>query len=132
MEGIWDISEDAKAKNTGKLDKDTLVFNLMIRQPDFLTEEFAKQILENVKKKKPHKLLEEVKFSSLEEGMCVQMMHFGSYADEPTSFAKMHEFCVENNLQRISGNHKEIYLTDARKTAPEKLKTVLRFRVAKM
>lgn len=57
------------------------------------------------------------------------MMHIGSYDNEPESFKIMEDFAETNNLKRISKIHKEIYLTDARKTAPEKLKTVLRFKV---
>ena len=129
LEGVWDISEEAKLKNTGHLDKNSLVFNLMIRQPDFVTDAFAQEIAARTKKKKPHALLENVKFGVIEEGKCVQMMHLGSYDNEPESFSQMADFCVENNLTRASGQHREIYLTDARKVAPEKLKTVLRFKV---
>jgi len=121
LEGIWDISEQAKENYNGKFDKDSLVFKLMIRQPDFVTEEFAKETIEKIKKKKPHELLDRVTFGILEEGQCVQMMHIGSYDNEPESFKKMEEFCEEKNLKRISETHKEIYLTDARKVAPEKL-----------
>ncbi|MCK4979967.1 MAG: GyrI-like domain-containing protein [Candidatus Delongbacteria bacterium] len=131
LEGIWDISDEAKENYDGKLDKNSLTFNLMIRQPDFVIEEFAKEIIEKIKKKKPHKLLDEVKFGIIEEGKCVQMMHLGSYDNEPESFQLMQEFCDKNNLKRISENHKEIYLTDASKVAPEKLKTVLRFKIEK-
>jgi len=129
LEGIWDITDDAKKNYNGVLDKNTLVFNLMIRQPDFVSEEFAQEIIERVSKAKPHKLLKDVTYGSIEEGICLQMMHLGSYDNEPESFAKMKEFCIENNLNRISDNHKEIYLNDARKVVPEKLKTVLRYPV---
>jgi hypothetical protein len=57
------------------------------------------------------------------------MLHLGSYDDEPESFMIMESFTETENLKRISKTHREIYLTDARKTAPEKLKTVLRFGV---
>jgi len=129
LEGIWDISESAKQNYTGNLDKNSLVFTLMIRQPDFVTDEFAMDIIDKIKKKKPHKLLDKVRFGIMTEGKCVQMMHLGSYDNEPDSFKKMGEFCLENNLKRISGSHKEIYLSDARKVPPEKLKTVLRYKV---
>jgi hypothetical protein len=56
-------------------------------------------------------------------------MHLGSYDNEPASFKQMEEFCKENNLLRKSKQHREIYLSDARKVSPEKLKTVLRFNV---
>ena len=129
LEGIWDISEEAKKIPKDKLDKNDLVFNLMIRQPDFVDEEFAIAIIEQVKKKKPHSLLDRVKFEKICDGECVQMLHLGSYDDEPESFRIMESFAETENLKRISKTHREIYLTDARKTAPEKLKTVLRFGV---
>jgi len=59
------------------------------------------------------------------------MLHLGSYDNEPESFNIMEDYAIEQRLKRCSKIHKEIYLTDARKTAPEKLKTVLRFQVEK-
>lgn len=129
LEGVWDISEDAKKKKSKILDKDMFVFNLMIRQPDFVTKNFAHEALERTKKKKPHNLLDKVKFESIEEGNCVQMLHVGSYDDEPQSFNQMQQFADKNNLKRKHHFHREIYLSDARKVTPEKLKTVLRFQV---
>ncbi len=129
LEGIWDISNEAKENFTGKIDKDSLVFNLMIRQPDFVTMEFAQEIIERTIKKKPHELLEKVKFDVIEDGECIQMMHLGSYDNEPESFNQMQLFAKEHNLIRSSPQHREIYLSDARKVSPEKLKTVLRFKV---
>jgi len=129
LEGIWDISEEVKKNNTGYLDKNTLVFNLMIRQPDFVTDEFALDIIERTKKKKPHKLLSKVKFGEIEDGDCVQMMHMGSFDTEPVSFKLMEQFCKESNFTRESEQHREIYLSDVRKVNPEKLKTVLRYKV---
>ncbi len=129
LEGVWDITPEAKKKYDGALDKNTLVFNLMIRQPDFVTPQFATEVIECTKKKKPHPLLERIKFGSLEDADCVQMLHVGKYDDEPASFKQMEDFCTQNNLARESKIHREIYLSDARKVSPEKLKTVLRFKV---
>jgi hypothetical protein len=129
LEGIWDLDENAKANFNGQIDKNSLVFNLMIRQPGFVTSEFALEILERTKKKKPHAMLDQVHFESITDGLCVQMLHCGSYDDEPGSFKQMEQFAKELNLIRKSMVHREIYLSDARKTAPEKLKTVLRFQV---
>jgi hypothetical protein len=129
LEGVWDISDEAKKNPSAKLDKSTLIFKLMIRQPDFVTQEFADEIIELTRKKKPHALLENVIFNASEEGNCVQMMHIGSYDDEPESFRKMEDFCLENNFKRESKRHREIYLSDVRKVSPEKLKTVLRFKI---
>jgi len=129
LEGIWDINDEAKKNYSGKLNKDDLVFNLMIRQPDFVSIDYFNAILKGVKIKKPNVLLDEVKFQTLEEGQCIQMLHVGSYDSEPESFKKMEEFAHKNGLSRKSKIHREIYLSDFRKVAPEKLKTILRFSV---
>jgi len=132
LEGVWDISEEARKTFNGKIDKNDLVFKLMIRQPDFVNEDFAMLILEQTKKKKPHELLDKVKFENIADGECIQMMHLGSYDNEPESFKLMEDFAENENYSRISKIHREIYLSDARKVAPEKLKTVLRFQVKKL
>ena len=128
LEGIWDINEEAKKNFDGKINKDDFVFNLMIRQPDFVDKGFVKKMIDLTKEKKPHPLLEKVKFEKIKDGKCIQMMHIGSYDNEPESFRLMEEFATKENLIRPSKVHREIYLSDFRKVAPEKLKTVLRFK----
>lgn len=130
LEGVWDINDEAKKTYDGKIDKNDLIFKLMIRQPDFVDEEFVKKMMEQTKKKKPHVLLEKVKFEKITDGKCIQMMHLGSYDNEPESFKIMEEFAAKENLFRMSKAHREIYVSDFRKVAAEKLKTVLRFKVA--
>jgi len=127
LEGIWDLAEEAKELEV--LDKNSLIYTIMIRQPDFVTDELAQEIINSVKKKKPHPLLDEVMFKHLEEGLCAQMLHLGPYDDEPISFSIMEDYCRRNNLRRVTKVHREIYISDARKTPPDKLKTVLRFNV---
>ncbi|MEL7565710.1 MAG: GyrI-like domain-containing protein [Dehalobacterium sp.] len=130
LEGVWDLADEAKELDS--LDKDKLIYTIMIRQPDFVTNDIALTAIEETKKKKHHQLYDKVKFESIEEGMCIQMMHVGSFDSEPESFAKMEEYCRTNNLKRLSLTHREIYITDARKTSQEKQKTVLRFKVGKV
>jgi hypothetical protein len=127
LEGVWDLAPEARGKEV--LDKDSLIYTIMIRQPDFVTDELAQATLESTVKKTKHPMLSKVRFGSLEEGKCVQMLHLGSYDNEPGSFARMEEFCKSNNMKRVSKIHKEIYISDARKTPAEKLQTVLRFKV---
>jgi len=127
LEGVWDLTEEARGLDI--LDKDSLIYTIMIRQPDFVTEELAQEVIKMVKLKKPHPLLDQVIFTGMEEGLCVQMLHEGPYDDEPNSFAIMEEYCEQNGLRRVSKVHREIYLSDPRKTEPSKLKTVLRFSV---
>jgi hypothetical protein len=131
LEGVWDISEEARKSFNGTINKNDLVFKLMIRQPDFVDNDFALQILEHTKKKKPHDLLEKVKFEEIIEGNCIQMLHLGSYDNEPESFRIMEKFAENDNYKRKTMTHREIYLSDARKVSPDKLKTVLRFSIEK-
>ena len=70
-----------------------------------------------------------MKFEKIKDGKCIQMMHHGSFDLEPESFKIMEAFALENNLTRLAKDHQEIYLSDFRKVATEKLKTVLRFKV---
>lgn len=129
LEGIWDISEKAKLTYDGTLDKDELVYKLMIRQPDFLTKEFADEFMLRIKDKKKNDKIDDVKFIKLDEGKCIQMLHLGSYDKEKETFDIMEKYCEDNGMERLSNVHKEIYLSDARKVSAEKLKTVLRFSI---
>ncbi|MCM3213313.1 GyrI-like domain-containing protein [Niallia taxi] len=127
LEGVWSLTE--KGRKLKELNKDEFLYTIMIRQPEFVTKEVAQMALEKVMKKNPHPFLEQVYFQTSEESLNIQMLHIGPYDEEPKSFAKMDEFAQKNNLLRIEKEHREIYLSDARKAAPEKLKTVLRYRV---
>ncbi|MCI9976139.1 GyrI-like domain-containing protein [Clostridioides difficile] len=127
LEAIWDKGE--KSKYSDILIKEDLVYTMMIRQPDFVTQDLLDKAINIVKKKKAHNLLEKIRFESINEGLCVQMLHVGSYDNEPESFDIMSEFCKRNNLIRKSNVHHEIYISDARKVSPDSLKTVLRFEV---
>jgi hypothetical protein len=129
LEGIWDLVDYGKWVEGGKLDKDNLKFKLMIRQPEFVTEKYALETIERTKLKKPHQLLDKVKFEELEEGKCIQMLHIGSYDSEPESFRTMEKFAEKEGLKRLSKIHREIYMSDPRKVDISKLKTVLRFMV---
>lgn len=127
LEAIWDKGE--KSKYSDILIKEDLIYTMMIRQPDFVTQDLLNKAIDIVKKKKPHNLIEKIRFESIYEGLCVQMLHVGSYDNEPKSFDIMSEFCKRNNLIRKSNIHREIYISDARKVSPDSLKTVLRFEV---
>ncbi|MBT34554.1 MAG: hypothetical protein CMO01_33245 [Thalassobius sp.] len=129
LEGVWDINDEAKANYNGTLDKDSLVFKIMIRQPDFVDENYFNKMLELALEKNANPLLKQVKFEKIIEGRCVQMLHIGSYDDEPASFERMEKFAETENLIRQSKIHREIYLSDFRKVPAEKLKTILRFKV---
>lgn len=127
LEGVWDLTKEGKMLTM--LKKDKFIYTLMIRQPDFVNKEVAEKALEIVQKKKPHPLLAEIEFEEFEEGLCVQMIHNGSYDDEQKSFRIMREFIENNDLLRRAMSHREIYLNNLTKVEKDKLKTVLRWTV---
>ena len=113
--------------------KETFHWISVIRLPDFVTkEDFDWAIAEATRKKKTD--FSKVEFWTYDEGLCVQCMHVGSYDDEPATVSLMHEYMEQQGYvlditdQRL---HHEIYLSDARKVAPEKLKTVIRHPIRK-
>lgn len=129
LEGVWDLKDEARPNSSGGINKDDLVYELMIRQPDFVTGEFFAEVLDEVKRRRPDPLLGEIDLVELREGPCVQMLHVGPFDREAESFAKMEAHAADQGLVRESKLHREIYLSDFRRTVPEKLKTILRFRV---
>ena len=106
----------------------------VIRLPDFVTKaDFDWAVDEATRKKKMD--FSKVEFLEIEEGLCVQCMHSGSYDSEPATVAAMDKFIADNGYENdISDTrrHHEIYLSDARKVAPEKLKTVIRHPIKKI
>ena len=127
LEGLW---WQEGIKGVDYLHKETFCFIAMIRLPDFITQEdFQWAVLQAAKKKKMD--FSQVEFITYDEGTCVQSMHIGSYDDEPRTFSIMKDFCSEKGLEIKTLAHKEIYLSDFRRTEASKLKTVLRYSVAK-
>ena len=113
--------------------KDAFQWISVIRLPDFVTaDDFAWATGEATRKKKTD--FSKAEFFTYDEGLCVQCMHLGSYDDEPATVSRMHEYMetqgyvLDITSQRM---HHEIYLSDARKAAPEKLKTVIRHPIRK-
>jgi len=108
--------------------KENFTFISVIRLPDFVTkEDFDWAVAEATKKKKTD--FSKVEFLAYDEGLCVQCMHMGPYDDEPATVALMHEYMAAEGYELDISNrrlHHEIYVSDVRKTAPEKLRTVIR------
>lgn len=131
LEGLW-YQEGIDGMDYSKKDK----FNWIsiIRLPDFVTkEDFDWAISEATKKKKQD--YSKVEFFTYDEGLCVQIMHIGSYDDEPTSVQKMHEYMTNSGYELDIDNsrrHHEIYLSDPRKCDVSRLKTVIRHPIKKV
>jgi Uncharacterized conserved protein len=127
LEGVWDLGDVTKPVT----DKSNYAYTVMIHQPDFVDQALFEKTREELKVKKPNRFLEKAVFGTITEGTCCQMMHMGSYDNEPASFARMMGFCNQNGYIRTEMTHREIYLSDPRRTESSKLKTVLRFKVTK-
>jgi hypothetical protein len=129
LEGLWWISKGAFDLQ----ERDNWLWTSMIRQPEFVTPDVFSWALEECRRKKAGIDLAQARLATFQEGLCVQMMHVGPFASEPETLAVMQAFMAEHNLADETGSerkHHEIYLSDPRKTPPEKLKTVLRHPVA--
>jgi hypothetical protein len=132
LEGLWWVED-------GFFDisvKDNWFYTLMILQPEVVTPEIFEDAREQVRRKRGDSAsLSRVRLETFEEGLCVQMMHIGPYATEPATIDRMREHMRENDLQDNvgpNGKHHEIYVSDPRRVAPEKMKTVLRHPVEKV
>ncbi len=129
LEGLWDVVEGTEfnAKN-----KSNLKWTLMIRQPEFVTQAFFEQMKDMALEGDENPSLKLVGLSRQTDGTCCQIMHIGSFDEESATFETMEKFVTKSGYKRCSMRHREIYLSDFNKTAPEKLKTVLRFRVERI
>jgi hypothetical protein len=132
LEGLWWVED-------GIFDitiKDNWFYTLMILQPDVITPEAFEQACEEVCRKKGETpALARARLAHFEEGLCVQTMHIGPYAAEPETVERMHAYMQENGLRDNvgpNGRHHEIYMSDPRRVAPDKMKTVLRHPVVKI
>jgi len=129
LEGLWSTPDDS-LENTAPLNKDQLEWTALIRQPDFVRESELASAKQALAKKKPKLNLDRARLQTITEGLCVQVMHIGSYDDEPATIQQMLAFATDSGyLIDLSDErrHHEIYIADPRKTAPEKLRTVLRY-----
>ena len=122
LEGLW-WADDMNVF-TGR-NKDQWNWSLMILQPEFITVEMVEAARDQVLHKKELEQVHQVRFEEYAAGTCVTMLHIGPYDTEGPNIAKMHRYAKDQGYA-LDGLHQEIYLSDVRKTAPEKLKTVLR------
>jgi hypothetical protein len=123
LEGLWWAEDMITFVSRDKSEWD---WTMMIMQPDWISREMVEEAVRQVAKSKELPALPKLRMESYDEGLAVQIMHVGSYDDEAPTIARLHnEFLPQNGFSE-AGKHHEIYLSDPRRTAPEKLKTVLR------
>jgi len=130
LEGFWRADDDFKDDDAPTTDKGKFVWTMLIRQPDFVTNEVFDAAKTALHKKKSNLNVSNARLVKLTEGLCVQVMHIGAYDDEPATIATMERYAGENGYvfdMSDGRRHHEIYLSDPRKVAPEKLKTVIRY-----
>lgn len=128
LEGLWCADDMAAFTNN---DRDEWKWTLMIMQPEWISEKMFRDA-RNAVLKKDLPALDKIRFERFREGLSVQIMHIGSYADEAPVIERLHKEWLPQNGYIENGKHHEIYLSDPRKVAPEKLKTILRQPVKKI
>jgi hypothetical protein len=124
LEGLW--WSDDMASFTTQRDKSRWSWTMMSLLPDWIEPEHVERALDSVREKSGSAALESLRFEELSEGRSVQTLHVGSYDDEAPVLDEMHHRFIPGADLRMTGRHHEIYLTDPRRTAPEKLRTILR------
>jgi len=127
LEGVWSLTK--KGQQMDHLDKNEFSYDIMIRIPKFFPDELIQPTLAEIKIKKDLPAISQIEIKEFSEKEVAQVLHVGKYDDEPASFEKMDELVSSQNKQRVSKIHREIYLSDARRVAPEKLKTILRYEI---
>ena len=127
LEGLWwsDNMEDFATKK-----KQNWNWTLMIMQPDFITTKLLNAAMAKAKAKQNSIALEKIRFDKFDEGASMQIMHIGPFSEEGPTIRKLHEHIKNNHYSRV-GKHHEIYLSDIRRAAPEKWRTILRQPVKK-
>jgi hypothetical protein len=123
LEGLW-WAEDMARFSAER--KDDWLWTMMIMQPEWVTAEIAARAMEETGRKKKLPALPRMRFERYDEGLSLQILHIGSYADEAPTLHRLHHEFMPRHGYEFAGKHHEIYLSDARRTAPEKLRTVLR------
>lgn len=126
LDGLWWV----EGKPFSETNKNEWRWTLMIAQPDFVSAAMFRAARKQLKQKKDSALIDSVRLGSLREGISAQIMHTGPYAEEGPTIERLHQFAVEQGYE-FDGKHHEIYMSDPRRTAPEKLKTIVRYPVKK-
>ncbi|MFN8492738.1 MAG: GyrI-like domain-containing protein [Caldilineaceae bacterium] len=122
LEGLW-WAEDMAEFSIER--KDDWLWTLLIRQPEFITPALVETAQAEAARKKTLPALPQLRFETYQEGLAAQIMHIGPFATEGPTIAKLHQFIADSGYA-LHGKHHEIYLSDPRRTAPEKMKTVIR------
>jgi hypothetical protein len=130
LEGLW-WGTPIDQHSFTEADKAKFIWRMMIMQPEHISDAMVDEAIENVRRKKGLENLNALRFTRFAEGTSVQILYRGAYDDEGPTINRMHQFAFDRGYQ-LRGKHHEIYLNDPRRTAPEKLKTVLRHPVVKM
>jgi hypothetical protein len=124
---LWEVEDEEEwLRIFHASDRDEWSWTMMIMQPEWVSGELFEAAIASVREKKELPALSKARLENLEEGLCVQTLHVGSYSEEGPTLARMHTQLLPAEGLVENGSHHEIYLSDPRRVAPEKLKTLLR------
>jgi hypothetical protein len=127
LEGLWWVEDMTQFSMD---DKDAWSWTMMIMQPEWVTPDLVEEARAETGRKKELPALSALRFAPYHEGLAVQILYIGPYDEEGPTIARMHAFAEEQGYA-LRGKHHEIYLSDPRRTAPERRKTVIRQPIAK-
>ncbi|MFV0315393.1 MAG: GyrI-like domain-containing protein [Microthrixaceae bacterium] len=124
LEALW-WADDMEAFTTGR-DKSRWDWTAMLMVPDWLDDDHLRDAIDQLRAKGGAPALDSLRLEGLDEGLAAQTLHVGSYDDEAPVLAEMHDAFIPTNGYVMTGKHHEIYLSDPRRTTPDKLRTILR------
>ena len=122
LEGLWWVDDMTQFSTENK---DIWKWTSMIMQPEFVAKELVEDAIEAAQKKKQLPALSKMRFENFDEGLSAQVMHIGPYSAEGPTIERLHDF-IRTSGYELRGKHHEIYLSDPRKAAPERMKTIIR------
>jgi hypothetical protein len=122
LEALWWAEDMSQFSQNNK---SNWLWTVLVAQPDFISKAMVEVAIADVKKRKDPVALPKLRFETFDEGVCAQLMHIGPFSDEGPNIQRVHQF-IEAGGGKLRGKHHEIYLSDLRKAAPEKWKTIIR------
>jgi hypothetical protein len=125
LEGLWSTESGSRFDFDWR---EASLYTLLMMQPDHITSEMFEQAVADTREKRSNPALDRIRLERWREGLSIQIMHVGPYADEPATLERMDAFAQEHAYE-FRGRHHEIYIGDPRRSKPENLKTVLRHAV---
>lgn len=126
LEGFWSTIDNQMYDQN----KEKLSYEIFIVQPDFVKRDVFLKYQEKLANKNP--MIKNIEYKTIKEGLCAQILHVGSFDDEPTTVAKLEAYLAANNYEIVEDSHHEIYLSDFRRVSVDKYNTLIRYKIRRI